>query len=133
MTPLDTLTSDVISWCRALGSNAKTVSDVINDLTLRNAIQKGIDDVNRSAASNAQKIQKWTMLPTDFSIAGGELGNIHVLLTIVIIFVKVHFYTKKFLSATTGLYQTFAMVYHDINTTNRKGVDTFLSLVKADH
>jgi len=38
-------------------------------------IQSGIDTANRKAASRAQLIQKWTILPRDFSIAGGELGK----------------------------------------------------------
>ena len=29
---------------------------------------------NRKATSNAQRIQKWVILPTDFSIPGGEIG-----------------------------------------------------------
>lgn len=74
LTPLNTLTPDVISWCRKLGSSATTVRDVINDVTLTDAIQKGIDDYNRSATSSAQRIQKWIVLPTDFSIGGEELG-----------------------------------------------------------
>ena len=38
-------------------------------------IQAGIDAANRKAVSRAQLIQKWTILPRDFSIAGGELGK----------------------------------------------------------
>ena len=39
-------------------------------MTLSQGLKKG----NGLAVSNAQKIQKFTILPRDFSVAGGELG-----------------------------------------------------------
>jgi long-chain-fatty-acid--CoA ligase ACSBG len=45
------------------------------DFQLIQAIQSGIDRTNARATSQAQKIQKWVVLPTDFSIPGGELGK----------------------------------------------------------
>ena len=38
------------------------------------AIQAGIDKANAQAVSNASRVQKWTVIPTDLSIPGGELG-----------------------------------------------------------
>ena len=38
------------------------------------AIQQGIDRANASAVSNAARVQRWTILPNDVSVAGGELG-----------------------------------------------------------
>ena len=33
-----------------------------------------ISRYNKRATSNAQRIQKWMILPADFSIPGGEIG-----------------------------------------------------------
>ena len=62
--------------CRSVGSNANTVEDIVKgpDSNVMRGIQKGIDIANREAVSNAQKIQKWMVLPRDFSIPGGEIG-----------------------------------------------------------
>ena len=78
MEPLDTLTKDVREWCQKLGSSATTVSDVISnkDLAVLKAIQAGIDRANKRSISRAQMVQKWSILPRDFSIPGGELGMI---------------------------------------------------------
>ena len=79
-----------------LGSNCTTVSQVIEseDRAVFKAIQDGIDRYNtHHIISNAQKVivmivqvlasmglvtikqvQKWTLLDTDFTIPGGELG-----------------------------------------------------------
>ena len=44
------------------------------DTNVMRAIQAGIDAANREAVSNAQRIQKWMVLPRDFSLPGGEMG-----------------------------------------------------------
>ena len=36
--------------------------------------QRGIDRANKKAVSNAARVQRWTVLPTDLSVPGGELG-----------------------------------------------------------
>lgn len=38
-------------------------------------ISQGIDAANAEVASSSAKIVKWAILRTDFSIAGGELGE----------------------------------------------------------
>ncbi|XP_063869884.1 long-chain-fatty-acid--CoA ligase ACSBG2-like isoform X4 [Scylla paramamosain] len=74
--PMDSLTPACIDWCRSVGSSAKTLQDILvgPDANVMRAIQEGIDRANKLAPSNAQKIQKWTILPRDFSVPGGELG-----------------------------------------------------------
>ncbi|XP_044139313.1 long-chain-fatty-acid--CoA ligase ACSBG1 isoform X1 [Bufo gargarizans] len=74
--PLDKLTPEAIEFCHEAGSKATTVSAIVGlkDKAVYRALQGGIDKVNSEAVSNAQRIQKWTVLSKDFSIAGGELG-----------------------------------------------------------
>ena len=63
-------------FTRSIGSNANTVEDVLAgpDQRVMKAVQAGIDAANKQAVSNAQKIQKWMILPRDFSLPGGEMG-----------------------------------------------------------
>ena len=39
------------------------------------SLQAGIDRYNLRATSSAQRVQKWTLLPTDFSIPGEQKKN----------------------------------------------------------
>ena len=39
------------------------------------SLQAGIDRYNLRATSSAQRVQKWTLLPTDFSIPGASKKN----------------------------------------------------------
>lgn len=78
--PMDRLCPTVIQWCRTLGSQLTSVSEVIAKVKsgesdpIFDAIQVGIDRANQKAVSRAQTIQKWIILPRDFSIPSGELG-----------------------------------------------------------
>lgn len=74
--PLDTLNSEVLKWAKSIGSSVKTVTEVINsrDPIIYGEIEKAIKRANTQAISNAQKVQKFEILPHDFSISTGELG-----------------------------------------------------------
>ena len=72
--PKQTLSEACLDWCKEIGSKAKTVEEANADEIVRKAIQQGLDRVNQAATSNAQKLQKWTLIQTDFSVPGGELG-----------------------------------------------------------
>ena len=63
-------------FLRSIGSDASTVKDIMKgpDAKVMKGIQAGIDAANKEAVSNAQKIQKWMIIPRDFSIPGGEIG-----------------------------------------------------------
>ncbi|XP_078533830.1 long-chain-fatty-acid--CoA ligase ACSBG2-like [Lissotriton helveticus] len=73
--PKDELTSEAVVFCQQLRSSATRVSEIVSsrDPAIYTAIQEGVDRVNRRATSNAQRVQKWSILCKDFSMFGGEL------------------------------------------------------------
>lgn len=75
--PLDDLTPEVITWLSSFNCNFTKVSEVVANKPKEvfEAIQKSIDGANKKAVSNAQKIQKFALLPVDFSLPTGELGK----------------------------------------------------------
>jgi len=79
--PTDVLSPLSVAWCQRVGSSVSTVSEARQDSVILAAIQQSIDRVNESAVSHAQYIQKWSLLPRDFSVSGGELGMSHALTT----------------------------------------------------
>ncbi|XP_039762091.1 very long-chain-fatty-acid--CoA ligase bubblegum isoform X1 [Pararge aegeria] len=73
---LDELEPETCKWVASLGCKATTISEIIKtkDPAVYKAIEEGIARANKQAISNAQKIQKFAILPADFSMNTGELG-----------------------------------------------------------
>jgi len=70
---LITIDPDAIkSWIVANKKDGATIADLTNDPDLIGVIQTAVDEANK-AVSRAESIRKFTILPTDFTIAGGQL------------------------------------------------------------
>ena len=97
--PLDTLTDDAIKWLKSQNSKSTTVSQIIRtkDPVVYSQIEKGMHSIdhflkrksesqtailcflalkraNEKSTSRAAKVQKFAILPRDFSLFNGELG-----------------------------------------------------------
>jgi len=75
--PQDKLAPTAVAWFQSIGVSMSTVSDVLSsdDERITRSIQDGITRANEHAISRAQNIQKWRILPRDFSVINGELGK----------------------------------------------------------
>lgn len=78
LAPLDDLHPSTLEWCRKIGlpDRVKTLSQLLENInpSVAKAMQMVVDKANAKAVSRAQFIQKWSILPRDFSICYGELG-----------------------------------------------------------
>ena len=71
--PTDKLAADSLFVAKQIGSKATTYSEAKMDPLWSQYIDTGMKTANSKTTSNAQIVQKWAWLPTDFSEKGGEL------------------------------------------------------------
>lgn len=60
------------TWIAANKKDGATLAELVNDPDLIAVIQTAVDEANK-AVSRAESIRKFTILPVDFTIAGGHL------------------------------------------------------------
>lgn len=75
--PTDELTPAAVRSLNDIGIQATHVHQVQEnvDPILKKYIDDSMKQVNSLSVSRAAYIQKWAILPKDFSIGGGELGK----------------------------------------------------------
>jgi len=70
---LITIDQDMLKgWIAANNKSGATLETLLNDPDLIAVIQTAVDEANK-AVSKAESIRKFSILPTDFTIAGGQL------------------------------------------------------------
>lgn len=72
----DELNQDTKNWLRTLDVKYTKLNEILSsgpDPKVLKALQGSIDRANDNASSNAQRIQKFAILPHDFTITTGEL------------------------------------------------------------
>jgi long-chain acyl-CoA synthetase len=93
---LITIDPDMVKgWIAANNKTGATVASLVNDPDLIAVIQTAVDEANK-AVSKAESIRKFALLPTDFTIADGQLT--------AKLSVKRHVVAEQFASTIAGLY-----------------------------
>ena len=79
--PTPFLTKAALEWCTAAlvaagnnGEPPRTAAEAAANPSVAAALQAGVDRANDAAVSNAAKVKKWILLPSELSLQGGELG-----------------------------------------------------------
>ena len=73
--PTEELTEGALAELQAIGSNATTIAEIVEDPVVENWINAGIRTANEYAVSNAQRVNAFKILPRDFSVPTGELTS----------------------------------------------------------
>lgn len=71
--PHDDLASETLNWLKSQNIHHQKMGEIEDDLRVKDALQDVINRVNSKAISNPHKIQKFAILPHDFSMITGEL------------------------------------------------------------
>jgi long-chain-fatty-acid--CoA ligase ACSBG len=71
--PTDVLAPEALIAGQAIGSQARTVAEAANDPLWTKYFNDGMKVANARTTSNAQIVQKWTLLPVDLSEKAGDL------------------------------------------------------------
>ena len=95
--PTNALNREALDIGKELGSAATTTEQVAKDPAWKKYIEEGLKKANAAATSNAQFVQKWTVLSLDFSEKGGELTPTLKLKRSVV--------TEKYADVIAGLYK----------------------------
>jgi len=65
-------------WCRGLGCKPESIPELIKNRhkyeSVWDGVMEALETVNKGSSSKAAKVRKFVILPTEFSIGGGELG-----------------------------------------------------------
>mmetsp|Transcript_27277 Transcript_27277/g.27510 ORF Transcript_27277/g.27510 Transcript_27277/m.27510 type:complete len:663 (-) Transcript_27277:375-2363(-) len=71
--PTNMLAADSLFIGKEIGSSAKTVEEAMSDPLWKKCLDDTMKKGNSKTTSNAQVVQKWKMLPVDFSEKAGDL------------------------------------------------------------
>lgn len=71
--PTQKLAGDLKGILTEIGSAAQTIDQAIEDPRIFAEVDRAVSLANFQSISRAQHVRKWTFIPGDFSIAGGEL------------------------------------------------------------
>ena len=67
------LADEVLNAFAKEGSTAKTIQEIIKCPKVNNYIKRGIEQANKKAISNAQRVQRHTILPGELTIDSGAM------------------------------------------------------------
>jgi long-subunit acyl-CoA synthetase (AMP-forming) len=67
------IADEVLEYISKAGSSAKTLPEAIKCPIVNNIIKESLAEANKKAISNAQRVQKHTILPAELTLESGAL------------------------------------------------------------